>query len=156
MNRDQLLEVYHRHVAAEQAHDHSGAAATYVEHGYYRVTAFDFMFRGRAAVAAQYATLYAAFPDARFEIAGEVVEGAQLFHWGVMHATATGSFFGQPPTGRKVASPFAARFEFTDGAMLGETLWYDVATLCDQVGVPVAEVRKVAAQLAAQLQGGAS
>jgi hypothetical protein len=43
-------------------------------------------FIGRAAVAAQYATSYLSFPDARFEIATEVVEGRWLFHAGTMQA----------------------------------------------------------------------
>jgi hypothetical protein len=52
-----------------------------------------------------------------------------------------------------VTLPFSARIEFQDGAMVGETLWYDLATLCEQVGVPVEPVRAVAAMLAAQIQG---
>jgi steroid delta-isomerase-like uncharacterized protein len=152
MTRNELHEVYQNHLAAEQRRDAEAAAATYVEHGYYRVVPLGFDFNGRAAVAAQYATVYAAFPDFRFDIEGEIVESPQLFHWGTMRATATGEFFGLPPSGRSVALPFSARFEFGDGAMLGETVWYDLATLCDQVGAPIAHVRDVASQMAAQLR----
>lgn len=152
MTLEKLHEVYQAHIAAEQRRDADAAASTYVPHGYYRVVPLGFNFSGRAAVAAQYAAVYAAFPDVHFEIEGEILEGRQLFHWGVMRGTATGSFFGLPPTGRSVALPFAARFEFGEDAMLGETVWYDLATLCEQVGAPVAEVRSRTAELAAQLQ----
>ena len=156
MTPAEIHDVYHRHLAAENAHDATAAAATYLEHGYYRVMALGLTFTGRAAVAAQYAGSYAAFPDARFEIETEVVDGRWLFHAGTMHATATGSFFGQAPTGRPVSLPFSARIEFQDGAMVGETIWYDLATLCEQVGVPVEPVRQSVAALAAQIPGGSA
>ncbi len=154
MTKEDIRELYHRHLSAEQAHDAAAAAGTYGDRCYYRVMPLDLTFTGRAAVEAQYAASYAAFPDARFEIETEVIEGRWLFHAGVMHATATGSFFGQAPTGRPVHLPFSARIEFADGAMVGETIWYDVATLCAQVGVPVEPVRDVASALGAQLQAG--
>ena len=153
MTREEIHEVYHRHLSAENNHDASAAAATYLDHGYYRVTPLGLHFTGRAAVEAQYAMSYVAFPDARFEIESEVLDGRWLFHAGTMHATASGPFFGQPPTGRPVQLSFSARIEFADGAMVGETLWYDVASLCDQVGVPIEPVRQAAAVLAAQVQG---
>ena len=156
MTEADIHDVYHRHLAAENAHDASSAAATYLENGYYRVMPLGLTFTGRGAVEAQYATSYLAFPDARFEIETEVVGGRWLFHAGTMYATATGSFFGQPPTGRPVRLPFSARIEFQDGAMVGETLWYDLATLCDQVGVPIEVVQESVAAIAAQVQGGAA
>jgi predicted ester cyclase len=156
MTAAEIHAVYHRHLTAENAHDAHAAAGTYVERGYYRVMPFGLTFTGRAAVEAQYAMSYLAFPDARFEIETEVVDGPWLFHAGTMHATATGSFFGQPPTGRPVQLPFSARIEFADGAMVGETLWYDLATLCEQVGVPIEPVRQSVAALAAQIQKGAA
>jgi predicted ester cyclase len=152
MTRDELLKIYRTHLDAEQAHDATSAAATYVDHGYYRVMPLGMTFEGRQAVAAQYAMSYVTFPDARFEIADEVVKGTVLFHSGVMHGTADGPFLGHPPTGRRVALPFSARIEFAEGAMLGETLWYDLGTLCDQIGVPYDAARAASAQLAAQLQ----
>ena len=142
MTRDEILTLYKTHLAAEQRHDHEAAAATYVDDGYYRFMAVDVCYRGRAAVAAQYAMSYAMVPDIAFEIEGEVVEGQQLFHWGVARGTAT--------TGRPVALPFSARFEFADGAMIGETLWYDLATLADQTGLPIDMLRSTAHSLAAE------
>ncbi len=142
MTRDEILSIYRTHLAAEQRHDHESAAATYLEHGYYRVMAADVCYQGRAAVAAQYAMSYATVPDMRFEIEHEVVEGNQLFHSGTARGTAT--------TGRSIALPFAARYEFADGAMLGETLWYDLATFAEQAGVTVEMLRDAARGLAAQ------
>jgi hypothetical protein len=87
---------------------------------------------------------YAMVPDIHFEIAGEVFEGNQLFHWGVARGVAT--------SGRPIALPFSARYEFADGAMLGETLWYDLATFADQAGLPLEMLRTSAQSLVAESQ----
>lgn len=82
------------------------------------------------------------FPDSTFEIEGEVVEGDTIVHWSTLHATAKGPFLGVRPTGRRIALPFVARIDFRDGLMAGETLWYDMLTLCERAGYDPAEVRR--------------
>jgi hypothetical protein len=61
-----------------------------------------------------------------------------------MQATMKGPYLGIKSTGRKVALPFSARIEFANGQMRGETLWYDILTLCAQAGLDVNEVAAVA------------
>jgi len=148
VTRDEIMRVYRDHVAAELAHDSAKAASTYVPDGYYHHMPTGLHFQGRDAVRLQYAASYVNFPDQTFEVEGEVVEGDTLVHWATLHATAKGPFLGIPPTGRRIALPFVARIAFRDGAMLGETLWYDMLTLCEQAGYDPAQVR--AASLAAR------
>jgi hypothetical protein len=42
--------------------------------------------------------------------------------------------------------PFVARIAFSEGAMAGETLWYDMLTLCDQAGYAPDAVRAATEQ----------
>lgn len=146
MTRDEIMRIYKEHVAAELAHDSRAAASTYLPDGYYHHMPTGLMFKGREAVALQYASSYASFPDQTFDIEGEVIEGDVLVHWATLRAAVKGPFFGLPPTGRRIALPFVARIAFADGAMAGETLWYDMLTLCDQAGFAPDAVRAAAEQ----------
>ncbi|MGH6873075.1 MAG: ester cyclase [Rhizomicrobium sp.] len=142
MTRDEIMSIYRKHIAAELAHDSACAASTYLAGGYYRHMPTGLHFKGRDQVKLQYAASYVNFPDQTFEIESEVVEGDVLMHTATLHGTARGAFLGLKPTGRCIALPFVARIEFRDGAMAGETLWYDMLTLCEQAGYDPAEVRK--------------
>lgn len=142
MNRDQVLAVYGQHLAAELAHDHEGAAATYLDDCYYEYVPLGIRLEGRPAVALNYAMSYASVPDVAFEIDHELVDGERLVHWGRMTGTVTGEYLGQAPSGRRLNLPFVGTFEFRDGAMLGEQIFFDLATLCDQAGFDLAEVKQ--------------
>ncbi len=146
MTRDEIMRIYRTHVEAELAHDSAKAASTYLEASYYHHMPTGLMFRGRAQVAQQYASSYSSFPDQTFEIKGEIVEGNILVHWAVLRGTCLGPFMGLPPTGRRIELPFVARIEFRDGAMAGETIWYDMLTLCDQIGHSPEAVRDATAR----------
>ena len=146
MTREEVMKVYRKHVEAELAHDSGGAASTYLADGYYHHMPTGLMFRGREAVALQYAMSYVSFPDQTFDVEDEIVEGDVLVHWATLRGTVKGPFLGLPPTGRKIALPFVARIAFSEGAMAGETLWYDMLTLCDQAGYAPDAVRAATEQ----------
>jgi uncharacterized protein (TIGR02246 family) len=122
------------HVAAELTHDAEAAASFYAEDGWYDNVGVGVRHEGREAVAAQYASSYAGIPDLAFTIEGSVAEGDTLVHWGRF----TGHAGGQ-----QVSVPFWARFEARDGQIVGESLLYDVATLCEQTGIDVPTFRKL-------------
>ncbi|MGO9873449.1 MAG: ester cyclase [Acidimicrobiia bacterium] len=151
MRPAEMVNVVQEHLAFEKAHDAVSAAACYVDDGYYVHTPLGLRLEGRGAVEFNYASNYAAMPDVTFDIEGEVVGDNGLMHWATMRGTLDGTFLGQEPTHRSVALPFVARYEFRDGKILGETLWFDLYTLCDQGGLDIVAVRTTAAELAAAL-----
>jgi steroid delta-isomerase-like uncharacterized protein len=151
MQPAEMIKVVHEHLAFEKAHDAASAAACYVEDGYYQFMPLGLRLEGRGAVEFNYASNYAAMPDLAFDIEGEVVSDAGVMHWATMRGTLDGSFLGQEPTHRSVVLPFVARYEFRDGKILGETLWFDLFTLCDQGGLDITAARASAAELAAAL-----
>ena len=151
MHAEEMRRIVHEHLAFEQAHNAESAAACYAEDGYYFHTPLGLRLEGRAAVEFNYASNYAAMPDVRFDIEGEIVGDDGLMHWSTMRGTLDGPFLGQEPTSRSVELPFVARYEFRDGRILGETLWFDLYTLCEQGGLDIVAVRATAADLAAAL-----
>ncbi len=151
MNTAEMSRIVHEHLAFEAAHDAAAAAGCYVEDGFYVHTPLGLRLEGRAAVEFNYASNYAAMPDVKFTIEGEVGNDTHLMHWATMRGTLDGPFLGQDPTHRSVELPFVARYDFRDGKILGETLWFDLYTLCDQGGLDIEAVRATAAELAVAL-----
>ncbi len=147
MTPHEIRTVVEQHLAAEARHDAAAAAATYHADSYYEHVPLGFRFVGREAVAAQYAASFAALPDSTVAFEGEALEGDRLVHWGRFRGTVRGSWLGQPATGRAIDLPFVAIIELRDGRMVGETLHYDLATLCDQAGFSLEAVRAAAATL---------
>jgi hypothetical protein len=57
-----------------------------------------------------------------------------------------------PPSGRPFRVPFANVTPFHDGLMAGESIYFDLATLCEQAGLPLEKVRAGAEARAAELR----
>lgn len=144
MTPREIRTIVDEHLAAEARHDAAAAAATYAPHGYYHHVPLGLRLEGRDAVAAGYASSFAAFPDSEIVNDGDAVEGDHYVHWGRFRATLTGSWLGLPPTNRRLDLPFAAVIEVRDGHMVGEALYYDLDTLCTQAGFSVDAVRAAA------------
>jgi hypothetical protein len=62
---------------------------------------------------------------------------------------------GVPPSGRSFAVPFANVTPFRDGLMAGESIYFDLATFCQQAALPLDEVRAAAKERAEALRSGA-
>jgi steroid delta-isomerase-like uncharacterized protein len=136
-----------RHLEAEASHDGQRAASFYAPDGYYENVPLGLRFAGRDAVAFQYDASYAAMPDGAVAIDGEVVDETGLVHWGTLRAHLSGPFLGFRPTGRPLELPFMARYDVRDGHIRGETLFWDLATFCDQTGLPLSDVQAAARTL---------
>ena len=144
MTPQEIRKIIDEHLNAEARHDAAAAAATYAPHGYYHHVPLGLLLKGQEAVAAGYASSFAAFPDSEIINEGEVVEANHYVHWGRFRGTLTGSWLGLPPTNRRLDLPFAAVIEVREGRMIGEALYYDLDTLCSQAGHTVEAVRAAA------------
>lgn len=101
--------------------------------------------RGRDEVALQLGMFFETFPDYRFEGEGCAAEDGAVAFWGRVRMTFAGAFLGLPPTGRKIDMPAISVFRRQGGALTSETFFIDLASLAEQMGVPVETMR---AQLA--------
>ena len=136
-----MKQVHDAHVAAENRRDAAAAAATCHPEGFIENVALGVRFEGHAQIAAQYAALFHAFPDAEMMQEGEAFGTDVLVAWGVFRGTMRGPFFGVAPTGRRIAIPFVNVVPFRDGLMLGERAYFDLATLCAQAGLALEDLR---------------
>ena len=68
--------------------------------------------------------------------------------WGTLDGTSGGEWMGVPPSGRSFSVPFANVTPFRDGLMEGETIYFDLATLCEQAALPLEGVRAAARERA--------
>ena len=50
--------------------------------------------------------------------------------WGTLRGTSRGEWMEVPPSGCSFVVPFANVTPFRDGLMEGETIYFDLATLC--------------------------
>jgi predicted ester cyclase len=154
MTSQEIRKIVDEHLNAEARHDAEAAAATYAPHGYYHHVPLGLLLEGREAIAAGYASSFAAFPDSEISNEGEVVEGNHYVHWGRFRGTLTGSWLGLPPTNRRLDLPFAAVIEVREGRMIGEALYYDLDTLCTQAG-HTGEAVRAAADVVRRARAGA-
>ena len=148
MTPEEMVKVQDAHIAAENSHDSEAAVATFADECFYEIVALGIRFDGKQGVALQYAALFHTFPDSDFRVDGRAFSEDTLVEWGTFSGTMTGEFLGVAPTGRRLDLPIIAVVPFTGGLMAGERVYYDIATVCDQLGLGLEEVRAAAKLLA--------
>lgn len=144
MTPEEMEKVQDAHVAAENRQDVDAAVATYHDDCSYENVPLGLRFEGTQGVALQYAATFNTFKDFEGRIEGRAFGDDLLVEWGMFSGTATGEFMGLAPTGKRVEVPFCAVITFKEGKMEGERVFFDLATLCDQAGVSIDEVRAAA------------
>jgi steroid delta-isomerase-like uncharacterized protein len=153
VNREDMERVFRRHRDAEAARDYHAILETFVEHCFLETIPLGLRSEGRAAARAAYEGYFRAFPDLNPDDEGIAFGNDVIVVWGTLRGTSGGDWLGVPPTGKAFSVPFANVAPFRDGLMAGETIYFDLATLCEQAGLPMDELR-AAARVARQRGGG--
>ena len=143
MMPEEMKRVHDTHVDAENRQDLGGAIATYVDDCFYEIVAFGSRAEGKEAVKAVYTATMTGLPESEFVIAGGAFGENTLVAWGTYHALIGGPFLGQEPTNKRIALPMIVVNSFRDGKMAGERIYFDLATMCEQGGLDLANVRQV-------------
>jgi steroid delta-isomerase-like uncharacterized protein len=123
-----------KHVDAENAADYETALATF-QHPRYEYVATDEVYDGAEEVMAHWRELDRAFPDQEIEIVAIHSADEAVLMEAIVRATHTGSFRGLPPTGRRFEQQFLAIFVFEGDALVCERVYYDTATVLQQLGI---------------------
>ena len=147
-----MHQLFERHREAELARDFDGILATFVEDCFLDTIPLGLRSEGREAARAAYVGYFTAFPDLKPDDEGEAIGDDVLVVWGTLRGTSGGDWVGVPPSGRSFAVPFANVTHFRDGLMEGETIYFDLATLCEQAALPLDEVRAGAKAWADELR----
>jgi steroid delta-isomerase-like uncharacterized protein len=154
MGSDQMHDLFERHRQAELARDFDAILDTFVEDCYLDTPPLGLRSEGRAAARRAYEGYFTAFPDLLPKDEGEAIGEGALVVWGTLNGTSGGEWMGVPPSGGTFSVPFANVTTFRDGLMGGETIYFDLATLCEQAGLPLDEVRAGARERARALSEG--
>jgi steroid delta-isomerase-like uncharacterized protein len=141
MNQEEMQRLFERHREAEAARDYDAILATFVEGCFLETHPLGLRSEGRAAARAAYEGYFTAFPDLAPDDEGVAFGDDVMVVWGTLRGTSGGDWVGVPPSGRSFAVPFANVAPFRDGLMAGESIYFDLATLCEQAALPLDEVR---------------
>ncbi|MET9816373.1 ester cyclase [Streptomyces sp. NPDC006355] len=146
MDTTEMRRLFEAHREAEAARDIDGILATFVADCFLETKALGLRSQGRDAVRAAYRQQYfTAFPDLSPEDEGIAHGDDVLAVWGTLRGTSRGEWLGVPPGGGAFAVPFANVVHFRDGLMAGEAIYFDLAGLCEQAGIPLERIRSAAA-----------
>ena len=138
----EMKKIQDEHVAAETRKDIKAAAGGYLDDCYYQNVPLGFRIRGRDNVAAYYERTWKALPDGKVTIEGEAFGENVAVHWGTFHSTFRGNLLGSEATCHKVEFPVISVLAFRDGGIRSETLFFDLATMCEQVGITIDQARR--------------
>jgi steroid delta-isomerase-like uncharacterized protein len=155
MDHDAMLRLFRSHRDAEAVRDLDAILATFVEDCYLDTIALGLRSQGRAAARAAYGAYFTAFPDLAPDDEGYAFSENSLVSWGTLRGTSGGDWLGIPPSGRCFAVRFVNVAPMRGQLLVGESIYFDLATLCEQAGLPLDEIR-AAAKSRAQPAGPAS
>ncbi len=109
---------------------------TFGEHASYDDEPWGEHYRGRRDVRAYYAQLMAAVPDLHIEPHARQITDDAIVLECTITGTHLGTWHGLPGTGRAVALPLCGIYTFdAEGKLAGERIYYDRATVLQQVGM---------------------
>jgi steroid delta-isomerase-like uncharacterized protein len=139
-----MVRLFEAHRRAEADRDIEGILDTFVEHPFLANVPLGLRSQGREAVRAAYEGFFTAFPDLSPHDEGIAFSEDSVVVWGTLRGTSDGEWFGVPATGKGFDVPFANVAPFRDGRIAGETIYFDLATLCEQTGLPLEDIRRAA------------
>jgi len=145
MTPQEMEALFREHRDAEARRDFDTIIDTFTEDCYVATVPLGTRSQGRAATRAAYEAYFTAFPDLAPEDDGFAYGDDVLVTWGHLRGTSGGEWLGIAPSGGSFAVPFTNVTTFEDGRMAGETISFDLATLCEQAGLPLDAVRAAAA-----------
>jgi SnoaL-like domain len=134
----QMDELFRTHRDAEKRRDFDGIMRTFAEDCYLETVPLGSRSEGQEAARTAYIAYFTAFPDLTPDDRGFAYGEDVMVTWGYLTGTSGGSF----------AVPFTNVATFVESLMLGESVYFDLATLCEQAKLPVDAVRRAAKERA--------
>src|SRR3954463_9002670 len=136
---------FHAHREAEARRDYDAVLDTFTHDCYLETVPLGLRSEGQEAARAAYVGYFTAFPDLSPDDEGTAFGDDVMVTWRHLTGTSGGDWLGVPPTGGTFRVPFTNVTTFASGRMAGETIYFDLATLCEQAGIPLQAIRAAAA-----------
>jgi steroid delta-isomerase-like uncharacterized protein len=132
--RQRRLAVIKEHMDTEVTHDFDRTLATFDGRPHYEIMATGQVFDGDDDVMGYYRSTRTAFPDQRHDNSRfHVADDAVIVEFELL-GTNLGEFYGLPPTGKAFRVPVVAVFFFDDVRIVNERIYFDSASLVNQIG----------------------
>jgi steroid delta-isomerase-like uncharacterized protein len=141
MSKAQMQSVLHRYAEAKNEHDIEAALMCCTDDSIYENVPQGLEVKGKEALAQFYGGFFAAFPDYAGDFDGEAYGDETAVVWGRMSGTSAGEFMGVEAKGQAFDVPVCFVITFSDGLISSDRGFFDLATLCGQLGVPIDAVR---------------
>ena len=152
MTSKEMQRLFETHREAEAARDLDAILETFVEDCFLETVALGLRSEGRPAARAAYEGYFTAFPDLTPEDHEVAVGDDVIVAWGHLRGTSGGDWLGVSPSGHSFSVPFVNVAPFKEGLMAGESIYFDLSTLCEQAALPLEEVRVAARARAQQMR----
>lgn len=154
-SRARMRELVDGYARAKSRADVGAALAHCDESFTIDTVAFGIVSRDRADTAMHLGIFFDTFPDYGVELGDMAYSRDGVACWGTAHMSLRGAALGLEPTGRRASVPFFCWFTFAGDRLASERFFFDLATLCDGLGVPLEAMRaSLAALRAAAISGG--
>ncbi len=127
--------VWQRHALAENRHNIDAVLDDLGTDPIYKVMATSATYKGLDQVRQFYVELFAGLPEANFELVNVFVGEEGVVAEAILRGAQHGVWLGVPPTDREVALPMTIVLPMLHGQILGERLYFDLATLARQLGI---------------------
>jgi steroid delta-isomerase-like uncharacterized protein len=154
MTPEQMEALFRAHREAEARRDYDAILDTFATDCYLETVPLGLRSEGRDAARAAYVNYFTAFPDLAPTDVGIAYGDDVLVTWGHLAGTSGGDWLGVPPSGGSFRVQFTNVTTFDGDRMAGETIHFDLATLCEQAGLPLEQIRAGAKARAASAGAG--
>ncbi len=135
--REARIRRVEEHVRHENAHNLDAVMETFSATPYYDEEPWDEHHVGHEEVRGHYEQLFRAAPDLFIDIRRRHATDDAVILECEIGGTHEGPWRGLPPTGRRISFPICAVYTFADDddKLAGERIYYDRATVLNQLGV---------------------
>ena len=148
MQQAEMARLFHAHREAEARRDYDAVLDTFIWDCYLETVPLGLRSEGQEAARSAYVGYFTAFPDLFPHDEGAAFGDNVMVTWGHLTGTSGGDWLGVPPTGGRFRVAFTNVTTFAGGGMAGESIYFDLATLCDHAGLPLDAIRAAAADRA--------
>lgn len=144
MRPSEMETSFKMHRDAELRRDFDAVLDTFTTDCYLETVPLGVRTEGHDAVRAAYVAYFTAFPDLTPDDEAVAFGEDVMVVWGHLAGTSRGDWLGVPPSGGTFRVPFTNIATFGADRMAGESLYFDLATLCEQANIPLEAVRAAA------------
>jgi predicted ester cyclase len=141
MTPEEMRRAFDVHREAEIRRDLPAVVETFDDNCFLENVAVGTRAAGKDAVLAAYTALFTTFPDIDPDNRVFAYGDDVMVNSGTVRGTMNGDWLGILATGRGFECAFTNVVPFKNGKMQGEAILFDLASMCEQIGISIDDLR---------------